>query len=121
MKRDLDLVRTILLAIENNENTVGASFVTVKIPNRSQKEISYHVELLCEAGLIEAKDLSRGSRHYEWHPERLTWQGHEFLDSARDENSWKQAKNKLEEVRNFSFEVLKTVLVKLAERSLDGS
>lgn len=121
MKRDLDLVREILLAIENNENAVGASFVITEIPNRSQEEISYHVELLREAGLIEAKDFSKGSRHYEWRPKRLTWLGHEFLDSARDENSWKQAKSKLEKVRNFSFEVLKGVLVKLAERSLDGS
>ena len=119
MKRDLDLARTILLAVENNENAVGASFVTIEIPNRSQKEISYHVELLCEAGLIEAKDLSRGSRHYEWHPERLTWQGYEFLDSARDEDLWNRAKNKLaKETKTFSFETLKTVLTGLAKKSL---
>lgn len=119
MKRDLDLARNILLAVENNENAVGASFVIIEIPNRSQKEISYHVELLHEAGLIEAKDFSRGSRHYEWYPERLTWLGHEFLDSARDEDLWNRAKNKLtKETKNFSLGMLKTVLTELAKKGL---
>lgn len=120
MKRDLDLARNILLAVEQNKEATGYNPLHISIPNYSEEEISYHVGLLHEAGLIHAFENSSWDG-VEWRPQRLTFQGHEFLDSARDENSWKQAKNKLEEVKNFSFEILKKVLVKLAERSLDGS
>ena len=120
MKRDLDLARNILLAIENNENATGPDWKPLTIPGYSQEQVSYHIMLLDEAGLIEAEKLTTFDG-FKWEYERLTWQGHEFLDSARDENLWKQAKNKLEEIKNPSFEVLKTVLIKLAERSLDGS
>ena len=118
MKRNLDLVRKILLAIEKDEDAIGQGWINLRIDGHSQKEISYHVELLNEAGLIEATDLS-SSINYRWCPVRLTWYGHEFLDSARDEDVWKQAKDKLaKKTKNFSFELLKTILIELTKESL---
>ena len=74
--------------------------------------------LLHEAGLINAEN-STTFDGFKWEYKHLTWQGHEFLDSARDENLWKQAINKSkEEAKNFSFEFLKIVLSELAKRSL---
>lgn len=120
MRRDFDLIRKILFAIENDESATGPAWASLEIPDYSQKQVSYHVMLLDEAGLIDAEN-SNSWDGFKWEPRRLTWQGHEFLDSARDENSWKQAKSKLKEAGNFSFEVLKTVLIELAKRSLGGS
>ena len=59
MKRDFDLARTILLAIEANEEATGHSWITLgKINGYSQEQVSYHVRLLNQAELIEAIDLS---------------------------------------------------------------
>ena len=117
MKRDIDLVRAILLSIENGEDANGHGFIYLNIPGRSQEEVSYHVGLLYEAGLVDAVNLST-LNSYEWQPRKLTWRGHEFLDSARDENSWEQAKKELKKIGNFSFEVLKSVLTALAARNI---
>jgi hypothetical protein len=56
MKRDMDLARQILLQIEAAPSR--DSFVSVTSPNHTEAEVSYHVMLLAEAGLIEAHNFS---------------------------------------------------------------
>ena len=73
--------------------------------------------LLAEAGLIEADDLS-SMANIEWKPKRLTWQGHEFLDAARDNNRWNQVKATMGKVGGFVFEVGKQVLIELIKSEL---
>jgi hypothetical protein len=93
MRRDLDLIRRILLHLE--EGGEGASpsgwsdFVDAgyEIP-----QIHYHVRLLHDAGLIEADEIVPG----QWWPERMTWAGHEFLDSARNDELWSEVKKRVE-------------------------
>ena len=46
MQRDMDLIRAILLAIESSdENPLG--WINFDLPDKSKREISYHVRLLC--------------------------------------------------------------------------
>ena len=116
MKRDIDLVRTILLAIEEDDCATGHGFIRLNISGCPQEKVSYHVELLYEAGLVDAVNSST-LNNYQWFPKRLTWEGHEFLDSARNKNLWEQAKKELEKIGNFSFEVLKQILINLATRN----
>lgn len=85
----------------------------LNIDGYSKDEISYHVNLLYEAGLIDAIDLS-SLTSYRWEPKKLTWQGHEFLDSARNDNLWEGAKKELKKTGSFSFQVLQNMLVNLA-------
>lgn len=117
MKRDFDLVRDILLSIEDGKDANGHGFMRLNIPGRSQEEVSYHVGLLYEAGLVDAANSS-ALDGYEWQPKGLTWRGREFLDSARDENAWEQAKKELKKIGNFSFEVLKVALATVAARNV---
>ena len=57
MKLDKDAVRTILLAIEADK--VGPlTWIDIDVPGLTQHEVSYHVQLLHEAGFVEAQDLS---------------------------------------------------------------
>ena len=115
MRRDFDLARTILLAIEANEDATGHGWITLgKINGYSQEQVSYHVRLLNQAGLIEAINLS-DNLGFRWEPIGLTWQGHEFLDSARDETLWKEAKRQLKNMGSISLQVLLQILLKLAE------
>ena len=119
MKRDFDLARDSLLAIENNNDATGRSRINLEeeIKNYSTREIYYHVQLLDEAGLIEAMDLSTLSG-YRWEPKRLTWQGHDFLDSSRNETLWKEAKKRMKKIGNSSFPVLLDVLIGLGKQQL---
>lgn len=112
MRRDVDLARTMLFAIEKDKRATGHGFMCLNIDGYSKEEASYHVNLLYEARLIDAIDLS-SLTSYRWEPRKLTWQGHEFLDSARNDNLWGKAKEKLEKTENFSFQVLQNLLISL--------
>lgn len=98
MKLDKDLVRDILLAIEASD-AVPMGWITLELPERSKEEMSYHVMLLDEAGLIEGQDLSTKG-DFEWQPTRLTYKGHEFLETIRDGEVWNRTKAGAEKAGN---------------------
>lgn len=107
MKRDMDLIRLILIEVEKMVN--WSDWEHTNIEDYTHEEISYHVMLLKEAGLIEAKGFCDGG---EWIPGRLTWDGHEFLDSTRNETVWKKVKGKITEMGGgLAFEVIKFLSV----------
>ena len=89
MKRDMELVRDLLLKIE--QLPFDGAFHDVDVEGRSPDEISYHIMLLHEAGFIEAADLTTLGGVC-WKPLRLTYSGHEFLDAARNDTVWTKAK-----------------------------
>lgn len=90
MKLDKDLVREILLAVEASKED-PLEWIQIDLEGREALEISYHVMLLHEAGLIVGQDLSTDDG-LEWLPKRLTYKGHEFLDTVRDGEVWRRTK-----------------------------
>ena len=56
MKRDMSLVREILLATEAHPPGQGPA--DIQVPGFSAEQVSYHVKIMAEAGLIEALDAS---------------------------------------------------------------
>jgi len=89
MKRDMDLVRDILLDVEKQDGSGG--WIKVAVENHSEDEINYHLLLLKDAGFLEAAVLNAGVRSIV-QPTRLTWKGHEFLNAARSSKVWEGAK-----------------------------
>lgn len=89
MKRDMDLIREIMLWLE--ENNRGEP----EIPERTSEEIGYHCHLLMQAGFIKAADSScMDDELPQAIPLSVTWPGHEFIDSSRDKSIWKSVKEK---------------------------
>ena len=119
MKRDMELIREILFAVEKSEEDLRG-WIELELPGRSQKEVSYHVMLLDQAGLIEAQDLcSTDDDGFEWRPKSLTWQGHEFLDAARNDTIWKMAVQRVSHiVGSVSFDVMRSLLIDVAKQEL---
>jgi len=118
MKRDMELVRQILLQVESS---IGNDTANIQIKDRSPEEIAYHVYLLNDAGLIEAKILyGSGSVNQQGYVIfRMTWAGHDFLDASRDEGLWQEAMGIIgEQVKSAPFDVIKTILVKMIELQL---
>jgi hypothetical protein len=115
MKRDLELVRRILLDIEGDGES-HSSWSTLIDQGYAPGAIQYHVQLLHDAGLIHADELVPG----QWWPERITWAGHEFLDAARSEEHWSQAIRRVEsELGSAPFQVVHDLLVRMARESLE--
>jgi hypothetical protein len=73
--------------------------------------------LLKEAGLINAMDVSSNDELCLL-PLNITWNGYEFLDAARDDTRWKQAKDVISKMGGLAFEVLKAYLVKLMTENI---
>lgn len=89
MKRDLNLIRLLLLVVEGEEPKPDLSGYT-------QEQQAYHMAKLIEANLVhggivrDENGSSVGASAVE-----LTWAGHEFLDAARNETIWKKVGGKL--------------------------
>lgn len=92
MMRDLELIRKIVLAAEDSSS--GWAPDPLEIEGYTDAQISYHCYLLMDAGLAKGVDLTTsGSDGPEAQITQLTWAGHEFAASARNEQFWKKAMN----------------------------
>lgn len=107
MKRDLDLVRKILLAVEADPRFDGRRLLApdicsdVGISGRPIQEISYHLELLIKEGFLEGNAGPLRPTI-----SKLTWKGHEFLDDIRDDSIWAKAKQRVSGLQSVAFSVL---------------
>lgn len=97
MRRDMELIRELLLRLEalplgpHSLIHVRGSDEEMAIEGRSPDEIEYHLDLLREAGLIEcpgSQPLAGGVIF-----RRLSWEGHDFIDTVRDNEVWSQTKD----------------------------
>jgi hypothetical protein len=107
MKRDLTLTRKIL---ERIEEAGPDDEVNISMNDHPEAVVMYHLKLMKEAGFITAIDASyAGGEAYL--PQSLTWQGHEFLDTIRNDTALSKVKNKAGgDLSNIPFEVLKNVV-----------
>ena len=118
MKRDMDLMRAILLKIE--KAPFEGYLLEIRVPGHSDEEISYHILLLHEARLVEAVNASSFDGVC-WKAMRLTNDGHEFLDAAKDDTRWAKAKGKVVSTTGtLTLEGLKIVLSALMRHALTG-
>jgi hypothetical protein len=95
VKRDLELIRLVLLDIEANNDPTRT--IAISMDGYTHEEVQYHIKLLKEAGYIVAQDRSTFTQ-MDYRPKSLTWAGHEFLDAARNDTVWRQVKVKLKEM-----------------------
>ena len=117
MKRDMDLCRQILLAVE--ADTSGPSkYIQLIRPNPKEQETwDYHTRILADAGLLEAKrGFSSG-----WDIHGLTWEGHEFIDATRQPKTWEQTKSVMAKAGGGTFAVLKEVAISFIKGQLKAN
>lgn len=115
MKRNLDLVRDLLLTIQDlppDRNVIHIDGI--------RREVVYeHLYVMHQAGLIEAVVHENGSNFDVMvYPIRLTWAGHEFIDAATSSTRWEMAKNITSQLGGVTLELMKKVLVSLAEQQI---
>lgn len=131
MPRDWDLVRAILLALEQLPD-FKSTLRPEDLKGYDAPMVSYHLLLLKEAGLVEAVDASTldwkhtitglsGSQQYERAVKaiglRLTWAGHELLDSIRSQPVWQGVKKG---AREKGLDLSLDVIVMLAKKVIEA-
>lgn len=106
MKRDPDLERDILLAIEAYDGEAAPGYADLSGLEAPELQVNYQVVLLHEAGLIQAIDAATLDDRFAMMPIRLTMAGHEYLDTIRDEEVWRRTKEGARVVGTFSLDAL---------------
>ena len=115
--RDMDLVRDLLIEIE--DRAYNYKPFEIKLEVYPQEELQLHLALLQEAGLIHAVDEGNKPSGPRWHPVRLTWDGYDFLESAKDESRWNKAKAILtDKAAGFTYEIVRDLLKQLIRESV---
>ncbi|AMA10691.1 DUF2513 domain-containing protein [Picosynechococcus sp. PCC 73109] len=115
MKRDMELIKKILLALEAN-NTINQylHYSNLNLEGYDDNEVAYHVKLAHEAGLIELagnKPVQTIGSPPIYFIQCLTWEGHEFLDASRSPKVWNSALKIIKDKGlGISFDVLKALL-----------
>ncbi len=109
MKRDMDLVRDILLFVEEAGSPVDIE--EISLPKRNPDEVEYHVKIMASAGLLDA------SVSYGWDGsmvgaciDGLTWDGQDMLDAMMDARVWSKAMDAIRRnVGSTTFGVVKSM------------
>ena len=121
MKLDLECVRDILLLIEAKRNysidesgcvetdPISMREIWKALPDRDNADIAYSLELLDEAGFIDMSTLDADGAMVEAFISRLTFQGHEYLETIRPETVWKKTTSVLSKIGSFSLDLVKDV------------
>jgi len=105
MKRDMDLVRNMLLRMEESEKIRNGSGILSDLAN--DVVLNGHLEMLADAGFLEQKN-------WKPHPDgvtmrmgwRITWAGHEFIDTVRDPEIWQKTKAGAEKLGSWTIKLL---------------
>ena len=87
MQRDNDYIRSLLFEIENGDESL---FLFARHMGQSYDEEKkwYHLQLLCDSGYL----IQENESAY-----RLAAEGHDFIESIRDEGIWNQTKSAVAE------------------------
>ena len=105
MKRDPDLIRELMLAMEAED---GAELLKLPIPaGHGRRVVEHHFRLLIEGGLVTAGYASPHGRS--WAAVRLTWAGYDYLDRIRDPQIWRYTKAALSKTGAWSLETIGTI------------
>ncbi|MGE9968127.1 DUF2513 domain-containing protein [Limosilactobacillus mucosae] len=123
MKLNYDLVRYVLLSIEESKEMSGPSEKTLltsikKYGNFDWNDIAYTIDKLNEANFITGKVAWANNKPTLIRPGNLTLEGHKFLDNIRDSKIWKSTKDKISKLENVSLNIISSVAANLISNKL---
>jgi Hypothetical protein (DUF2513) len=121
MKRDMELIRKMILAIEDSSD--GYAPYPMSIEGYTDGQIGYHAFLLVDAGLASGTNITTtADLGPSYRLSHLTAAGHDFADSARVQFIWDEVMTTMKEqgVVSASIDLLKRLLDKALRKRLEG-
>lgn len=108
MKRDIDLIRTIVLHVRDHGTQPD------EVRGHSRKDLAYHCWLIFNGQLADGADASLGTdlaaKLYS-----LTWAGQNFADAVANESLWKEAMKAISRTTtSVSFDTLLHILAEMS-------
>lgn len=109
MRRDMDLIREILLELSKGKEEIELD------PLKSEDKLfEYHIDILKQANLISYKNKFQDMVPKVYIDElRLTWLGNDYLDNISNESIWNKTKevvfSKGFELGNIPFSIIKEI------------
>ena len=98
MKLDPDLMRDLLLYVEEKADRPISALEDIDLPGYSAESVAYHVVRATEAGFIKAQIAEVPDTddpdvaHVGYIVESLTYRGHELIEAARQPDNWRRIK-----------------------------
>lgn len=109
MKRDMDLVRALLLQIRE---LPAVDNIIRDEEGYETDEINEHLYLMQQAGLIEANATPLPHSHIpSMRPIRLTWAGHELAEAIVSNDRWARLRKRMDQVGGFVLGVAEPLLI----------
>lgn len=123
MKLNHDLIRYVLLSIEESKEITGPSEKTLltsikKYGNFDWNDIAYTIDKLNEANFITGKVIWANNHPSLIMPGNLTLEGHKFLDNIRDNKVWQNTKDIISKFENVSLSIISSVAANLISSKL---
>lgn len=114
MQRDPELIRQLMLALEARPMRAGGiDMIDIKknlqIATYSPEEIDYHVRQILMSGWVDTGGGRNVNPSSQFSFRALTPEGHDFVDSVRDEAVWKLTKDGVTKAGGFTLETLSTL------------
>lgn len=114
MKLNQDCVRAVLLELEENLTLNDDLYLfQIKqldcIEKYDEDTVIYSILKLIEAKYLLGEPLYAGDELMELTLSSLTWDGHLFLDTIRDNNVWKETKSVVSKFSSVSISLMSTI------------
>ena len=121
MKLQIDCVRDVLLVLERvhrisvddsfsvEQNTLTFRELCSELPDWDRADVFYTVSNLKQAGLLFADIEIVNDYVVLCLVSGLTYEGHKYLDSIRDEQRWAGIKKALPAIRNYSLDAIRAI------------
>lgn len=122
MKRDMNLIRELVLRLEDSKAELYVS--TLQVDGYSEEEIAYNAYLLIDSGLAEGKKSTKYNQMADVLPvaktlTNLTWEGYEFFDSIKNNSVWEKTLNYVKDKGgNAPFAAIAQLAVLFAKQNL---
>lgn len=124
MKRNLEMVRDILLIVEKTDRDYSKQH---EVSNGLREAgydntlpLGHHLEIMNQAGLLECEITRYLGGGWGTSAIKLTWIGHEYLDAIRDEGIWSKVKEKVgNKIDSVTFDLIKILATESIKKSLE--
>ena len=114
MERNLSLIRGILLRIEEMQSRTEDADLAIE--GYPEKTVVYNLDLAIKEGLVEGRVqwASDNDDYYTVNVASLTWAGHDFLDSVRQDAVWRTTQETVEKAGHNIAQVSLTLIKEVA-------
>ena len=121
MKLNADCIRYVLIELEKSltyrtdeegrleKNTVSLHDLDCILIRYTKEDIFYTLSNLNQAGYINMTVKGAGNSIYLCFVNCITFQGHEFLEKIRSDQSWSKVKAGAEAIRNYSLDAISAI------------